>query len=104
MYRLAGGVGSLHDVSKDGRLIVHHGFERVGVLARARGDTIEHDLSVFQYSVPMYLSPDGARVLVGDLPSGITQATVPSQHPVRWKEVTVVSGGQRLSWLRLPPR
>jgi hypothetical protein len=84
VYRLAGGVGSLHDASKDGRLLVHHGFERVGVLARARGDPIEHDLSVFQYSVPMYLSPDGARVLVGDLPSGITFVRdQPGRPPVR---------------------
>jgi serine/threonine protein kinase len=86
VYRVAGGLGSLHDASKDGRLLVHHGFERVGVLARGRGDPIEHDLSVFQYSVPTYLSPDGARVLVGDLSSAITFVREGGRPPVRLAE------------------
>jgi eukaryotic-like serine/threonine-protein kinase len=72
VYRIAGGVGILHDASKDGRLLLHHGFERIGVLARGASEAIERDLSVFQYSVPTFMSPDGAQVLVADLPSAVT--------------------------------
>jgi dipeptidyl aminopeptidase/acylaminoacyl peptidase len=110
VYRVAGGVGLLHDASKDGRLLFHHGFERVGVLARARGDAIEHDLSVFQYSVPTYMSPNGARVLVADLQSATTFVRAKDGGPpVRLAEgwgIDVSADGKRALVLgpRDPPK
>jgi hypothetical protein len=57
---------TLHDASNDGRLLVHHGFERAGVKAKAPGDKDERELGVFMCSWARDLSADGSRVLVSD--------------------------------------
>jgi eukaryotic-like serine/threonine-protein kinase len=57
---------TLHDASSDGRLLVHHGFERVGVKAKAPGEKGERDLAVFMASWAIDLSADGSQVLIGD--------------------------------------
>jgi hypothetical protein len=36
----------LHDVSRDGRLLIHHGFEREGARVKAPGEDSERDLCV----------------------------------------------------------
>jgi DNA-binding winged helix-turn-helix (wHTH) protein len=56
----------LHDVSRDGRVLIHHGFERWSVRARAPGETTEHDASVFANSQVQGLSADGERILLWD--------------------------------------
>jgi len=63
----------VHDVSRDGRLLVHHGFERWSVRARAPGEPEEHDASVYANSQVQGLSADGSRILLwdgGDGPPG----------------------------------
>jgi eukaryotic-like serine/threonine-protein kinase len=63
----------VHDVSRDGRVLVHHGFERWSVRARAPGEADEHDASVYANSQVQGLSADGSRILLwdgGDGPPG----------------------------------
>jgi predicted Ser/Thr protein kinase len=63
----------VHDVSRDGRVLVHHGFERWSVRARAPGEAEEHDASVYANSQVQGLSADGSRILLwdgGDGPPG----------------------------------
>ena len=63
----------VHDVSRDGRALVHHGVERWSVRARAPGEAAEHDASVYANSQVQGLSADGSRVLLwdgGDGPPG----------------------------------
>ena len=56
----------VHDVSRDGRVLVHHGFERWSVRARAPGEDAEHDASVDANSQVQGLSADGERILLWD--------------------------------------
>ena len=56
----------VHDVSPDGRVLVHHGFERWSVRARAPGEDTEHDASVYANSQVQGLSADGERILLWD--------------------------------------
>jgi DNA-binding winged helix-turn-helix (wHTH) protein len=56
----------VHDVSRDGRVLVHHGFERWSVRARAPGEDLEHDVSVHESSQVRGLSDDGERILLWD--------------------------------------
>jgi hypothetical protein len=63
----------VHDVSRDGRVLVHHGFERWSVRARAPGEAEEHDASVYANSQVQGLAADGSRILLwdgGDGPPG----------------------------------
>jgi hypothetical protein len=90
VYRALGTIGSLHDASPDGRLLVHHGFERLGVKAKAPGEADERELSVFGSSMVAALSEDGRRILFaesGGGPPGVTylQSTRGSP-PVRLSE------------------
>jgi hypothetical protein len=54
----------LQDVSSDGRLLVHHGFDRAGVSAKAPGEKSERELGVFDFSWAVDLSADGSQVLI----------------------------------------
>jgi hypothetical protein len=56
----------VHDVSRDGRILVHHGFERWSVRARAPGEAEEHDASVYANSQVQGLSADGSQILLWD--------------------------------------
>jgi hypothetical protein len=56
----------VHDVSRDGRVLLHHGFERWSVRARAPGESEEHDASVFANSQVQGLSADGSQILLWD--------------------------------------
>ena len=56
----------VHDVSPDGRVLVHHGFERWSVRARAPGEDAEHGASVYANSQVQGLSADGERILLWD--------------------------------------
>jgi predicted Ser/Thr protein kinase len=63
----------VHDVSREGRVLVHHGFERWSVRARAPGEAGEHDASVYANSQVQGLSADGSQILLwdgGDGPPG----------------------------------
>jgi hypothetical protein len=54
----------IQDASIDGRLLVHHGFERAGLKAKAPGETGERELGVFMYSWAVDLSADGSQALI----------------------------------------
>jgi hypothetical protein len=56
----------VHDISKDGRVLVHHGFERIGTRAQVPGELEEREVGVFSYSSPVALSADGSRLLFND--------------------------------------
>lgn len=63
----------VHDVSRDGRVLLHHGFERWDVRAREPGKTEEREASAFANSSVVGLSSSGAQVLLwyhGDGPPG----------------------------------
>jgi eukaryotic-like serine/threonine-protein kinase len=57
---------SLQDAAADGRLLVHHGFERVGVRARAPGEQTERELGVFSWSWASDVSDDGKLLLANE--------------------------------------
>jgi len=60
----------VHDVAADGRVLLHHGFERWVVRARAPGEPSEHDASAFSNSAVQGFSADGNRVLLWDVGDG----------------------------------
>ncbi len=65
----------VHDVSRDGRVLVHHGFERWDVRARVPGEPEEREASAFANSGVADLSADGSHVLLwhhGEGPPGFT--------------------------------
>jgi hypothetical protein len=63
----------VHDVGRDGRVLVHHGFERWDVRVRAPGEAEERETSAFANSGVVGLAADGSQVLLwyhGDGPPG----------------------------------
>ena len=60
----------LHDVAADGRVLLHHGFERWVVRARAPDEAEEHDASAFSNSAVQGLSANGNQVLLWDVGDG----------------------------------
>jgi hypothetical protein len=53
----------VQDASRDGRLLLHHGFERMGVRAKPPGEEGERELGVFSWSWVADLAADGAQLL-----------------------------------------
>jgi hypothetical protein len=65
----------VHDVSRDGRVLLHHGFERWDVRARVPGEPAEREASAFANSAVAGLAGDGSQVLLwhhGEGPPGVT--------------------------------
>lgn len=56
----------VHDVSREGRVLIHHGLEHWGVRARVPGEVHERDASVFANAGVAGLSADGTQVLLWD--------------------------------------
>ncbi len=69
LYRGAG-VLTLHDVARDGRALLSHDVLRIGLLARAPGETRERDLSWFDWSLLADVSPDGRTLLFSETGEG----------------------------------
>jgi hypothetical protein len=65
VYRIAGTM-TLLDVSREGRVLLAHGFVRVGVMAVAPGETVERDVSAFDRCLLAGLSADGRAVLLSE--------------------------------------
>jgi len=63
VFRTAGDL-ALHDVSKDGRILFHTGWGRVGVQAKPPGGPGELDVGVFDWSALSDLTPDGTQLLL----------------------------------------
>ncbi len=70
VYAVAGTL-VLEDVARDGRVLIHHGFERIGARARAPGDVEEREVGVFAWSEVADLSADGTQVLLTDHGAGV---------------------------------
>src|SRR5262249_17385170 len=64
-YRIAGRVGAVHDVARDGRVLTHHGLEFLGGKARMRGEPTERDSGIFSWSEVCDISADGSKLLMG---------------------------------------
>ncbi len=79
-YRSVGQLGMLHDASPDGRLLVHQGFERFGVRAKARGQEHERELGVLSWSGLGALSDDGRQVLLYEQGGGASQSFLRSME------------------------
>ena len=65
----------LEDVARDGRILIHHGFERIGARARAPDDVEEREMGVFAWSEVADLSADGTQVLLTDHGAGVRGST-----------------------------
>ena len=70
VYRSVGSLGMLHDASPDGRILVHHGFERFGVKSKPPGQARERELGVSSWSPLKAMSDDGSQLLLYDRVEG----------------------------------
>jgi hypothetical protein len=80
----------IHDMSRDGRLLVHLGFERDGVRVKAPGEALERDVCPLSLCDMIHLSADGSQILLRDwsYPGGESVFTRPTRGgpPVRLGE------------------
>jgi hypothetical protein len=63
IYRGAGSL-NMNDASSDGRLLLTHGSDRLGVRAKPPGEQGERDLGVFSWTWAVDLSADGSQALL----------------------------------------
>jgi eukaryotic-like serine/threonine-protein kinase len=61
---------TLHDVARDGRVLVGHGTERAGINLLAKGAEREHDVSWLDWSLLQDLSADGRTILFDETAEG----------------------------------
>jgi Tol biopolymer transport system component len=64
------GALTIADVSRDGRLLLTHSLNRIGLVALAPGDQSERDLSWFDWSLMADLSQDGRTVVFSETGEG----------------------------------
>ncbi len=64
------GALTLHDVARDGRVLMTHDLIRVGVVVRGPADPVERDLSWFDWSLLTCPSEDGRSVLFSESGEG----------------------------------
>jgi eukaryotic-like serine/threonine-protein kinase len=57
------GISTIHDISRDGRVLMTNESYRLGILARGPGDERERELSWLDYSLGTDLSADGKTLL-----------------------------------------
>jgi hypothetical protein len=81
VYRVTGTLG-IQDAA-GGRLLVHHGFERVGVRARPPGGQKELELGVFNWSWVADLSADGRQLLIREGVPGVLTSRAESTTYLR---------------------
>jgi hypothetical protein len=70
--RMAGTI-TLHDISRQGRVLIAHERIRMGTLALPDGETRERELSWLDGTLTMDLSSDGKTVLLSEQASGASQ-------------------------------
>jgi serine/threonine protein kinase len=61
---------TIHDVARDGRVLVGHGTERAGINLLAAGETRERDLSWLDWSLLQDISADGKMILFDESAEG----------------------------------
>ena len=69
LARVAGNL-TLHDVSRDGRILVSHDTQQIGIVGRASGAPAEIDLSWLDWSLLADLSADGRFLLFSETGEG----------------------------------
>ena len=69
LYRGTGTL-TLNDVARDGRVLLAHDNNRVGVIARPPGETADRDLSWFDWSLMADLTPDGRLIVFSETGEG----------------------------------
>jgi Tol biopolymer transport system component len=69
MTRVTGNL-TLHDVSRDGRVLLAHDTLRIGILGRGPGEQKERELSWLDWSSLQDLSPDGKTILFSETGEG----------------------------------
>lgn len=57
---------NLHDISRDGRVLLGKDDAQIGMVARGPGDKTERDISWFDWSLMLALSKDGKNVLFSE--------------------------------------
>jgi len=57
---------SLLDVAPDGRALLLRGTDRWGAMSRLSGSAAEQDLSIFDFTVPAAVTPDGRTLLLDE--------------------------------------
>jgi Tol biopolymer transport system component len=61
---------TLHDIARDGRVLLGHGPERAGINGLAPGEAHERDFSWLDWSLVQDLSPDGRMILLDETAEG----------------------------------
>ncbi len=61
---------TLHDIARDGRVLVGHGTERAGINLLAPGQEREHDVSWLDWSLLQDISTDGQMILFDESAEG----------------------------------
>ena len=61
---------TLHDIARDGRVLLGHGPERAGINGLAPGENHERDFSWLDWSLVQDLSPDGRTILLDETAEG----------------------------------
>ena len=61
---------TVHDIARDGRVLVGHGPERAGINGLAPGEARERDLSWLDWSLLQDLSADGRQMLIDETAEG----------------------------------
>ena len=61
---------TLHDIARDGRVLLGHGPERAGINGLPPGETQERDFSWLDWSLIQDLSPDGRMIVLDETAEG----------------------------------
>ena len=61
---------TVHDIARDGRVLLGHGSERAGINGLAPGETHERDLSWLDWSLLQDMSLDGRQILLDETAEG----------------------------------
>jgi len=64
------GALTLHDISREGRVLLAHEYSREGIMGRSPGDEKERDLSWHDWSRPVDLTADGTTLLFDETGEG----------------------------------
>ena len=92
----------VEDVTRDGRILLHHGFERLGVRGKPPGDPEEREVVGVQEGVSRGLSAD-ARVLVSGGPRIVTYlGSLKGEAPMRLGEGWGMGLSDDARWAVLP--
>ena len=64
------GILAIHDIAKDGRVLLRHETTRLMTMALAPGQTQERELTITDWTLVNAISPDGKQVLLGEEGTG----------------------------------